>query len=109
MSNSLKYKHPDRIPNIHVETSVTGEYTKLSFKDNGLGIDTEFYKDKLFGMYKRFHNHVEGKGLGLFIIKTQIEAMDGYIEVYSQVGEGTEFCVYFKNFIVNNATASANE
>lgn len=103
LSNAIKYKHHDRLLKIHIESSIVGDFTKISFKDNGLGIDTQFYKDKLFGMYKRFHNHVDGKGLGLFIIKTQIEAMGGYIELHSKLGEGSEFCVFIPNTLnINN-------
>ena len=66
-------------------------YKVLSITDNGLGIDLERYKDRLFGMYKTFHGNKDAKGLGLFITKAQIETMKGKIEVESTVGEGTTF------------------
>jgi signal transduction histidine kinase len=65
----------------------------LDFNDNGLGINLERHGEKLFGMYKTFHEHKDAKGIGLFITKNQIEAMDGKIEVESAVDEGTTFRV----------------
>jgi signal transduction histidine kinase len=68
----------------------------LVFKDNGIGIDLEMHAGKMFGMYKTFHGNADAKGLGLFIIKTQIEALDGKIEVESELGHSTTFKVDFK-------------
>jgi two-component system aerobic respiration control sensor histidine kinase ArcB len=64
-------------------------------QDNGRGIDLSKYRDKLFGMYNTFHGNKDAKGLGLFIVKAQIEALKGEIEVKSEVGAGTSFMVYF--------------
>ena len=58
-------------------------------------MDTQTYKDKLFTLYQRFHTHREGRGLGLYLVKTQIEALGGYVEIKSTVGEGTTFHLYF--------------
>jgi signal transduction histidine kinase len=65
-------------------------------QDNGLGINLALYKNKLFSLYKRFHDHVEGKGLGLYLIKTQVAALGGKVEVESEVKVGTTFYVYIK-------------
>ena len=67
----------------------------LSISDNGLGIDLEKYGDKIFGMYKTFHNKEDSKGFGLYLVKNQIEAMGGSITVQSDVDRGTTFNVYF--------------
>ncbi|MGY8915134.1 MAG: ATP-binding protein, partial [Flavobacteriales bacterium] len=69
-----------------------GDFTLL-FRDNGLGIDLKKHGKKIFGMYKTFHKHKEAKGIGLFITKNQVEAMNGKISVESQVDEGTTFKV----------------
>jgi sensor histidine kinase regulating citrate/malate metabolism len=45
-------------------------------------------------MYKRFHLFPEGKGLGLYFVKTQINALHGKIELHSKVNEGTEVKIY---------------
>lgn len=95
-TNSIKYKHPDRNPVIEINAYAEGPYKILEFKDNGIGIDLKKYGTKIFGMYKTFHKHPEAKGIGLFITKNQIEAMNGKIEVSSVVNEGTSFKVYFQ-------------
>jgi signal transduction histidine kinase len=61
-----------------------------------LGIDLERFKDKLFSLYKRFHFHVEGKGMGLYLVKTQVNALGGKINIDSKVNEGTCFTISFK-------------
>ncbi|KAG1650585.1 D-alanine--D-alanine ligase [Nymphon striatum] len=73
--------HPDRDPIYELESSKEGKYTILSIKDNGLGIDLNKYGDKLFGMYKTFHDHAGARGIGLYITKNQIEAMKGKVSV----------------------------
>jgi signal transduction histidine kinase len=96
ISNAIKYRDPVRTPEIRLKTEIEGEYIRLSIKDNGLGIDLAQYGQNVFGLYKRFHLHVEGKGLGLYLVKTQIIAMGGRIEVQSELYKGTTFFVYFK-------------
>jgi light-regulated signal transduction histidine kinase (bacteriophytochrome) len=69
----------------------------LSVSDNGLGIDMSQFSGKIFTMYRRFHTHVEGKGIGLYLVKTQVEALGGRIEVESAVEVGTTFKIYIKD------------
>jgi chemotaxis protein histidine kinase CheA len=54
-------------------------------------MDLTKLKEKVFTLYQRFHHHVEGKGLGLFLVKTQVEALNGTIEINSSVNAGTNF------------------
>lgn len=92
ISNSIKYRKPDNPVFIGVRSKKSeNDKTELIFEDNGLGIDLESNAHKIFGMYKRFHNHVEGKGLGLHLVKNQVGMMNGTIEVRSKVNEGTCF------------------
>lgn len=95
ITNALKYKSPNIDTQIHIGLTKTENFKLLTIKDNGLGIDTKRHKDKLFRMFKTFHKNKDAKGLGLFIIKTQIQAMGGKIEVESEVDKGTTFKVYF--------------
>jgi signal transduction histidine kinase len=44
--------------------------------------------------FTRLHNHVEGSGIGLYIIKRIVKNYQGRIDVDSQPGEGTTFKVY---------------
>ena len=53
--------------------------------------------EKLFGMYKTFHQHKDSRGIGLFITKNQIEALGGSIQVESEINKGSNFKVFLKN------------
>jgi PAS domain S-box-containing protein len=95
ITNAIKYRDPMKKPVVHLTAVSDEDYTILSIKDNGLGIDLEEHGDKLFGMYKTFHNNPDARGIGLYITKNQIEAMNGKITVESEVGKGTTFNIYF--------------
>jgi signal transduction histidine kinase len=69
----------------------------LIFKDNGIGIDLERNRDKVFGLYQRFHDYPDSKGLGLYLVKSQVETMGGTINIESKVDVGTTFTLTFKN------------
>jgi len=97
VSNAIKYRHPDRKPIIEIRTTKNKNEICLSVADNGLGIDTAQSKNKLFTLYSRFHSHVEVKGMGLYLVKTQLTAMGGRIEIESEVGKGTTFNAFFKD------------
>jgi signal transduction histidine kinase len=68
----------------------------LVFADNGAGIDLLKHKDSIFGLYKRFNNKIEGKGLGMFMVKTQVETLGGKIQIHSEIGVGTEIQIEFE-------------
>ncbi|MFA9188317.1 PAS domain-containing protein [Flavobacterium sp. FBOR7N2.3] len=97
LTNSLKYKSNDRILRITITAHQIGNTVKLSFKDNGIGIDLDKNKDKVFGLYQRFHDYPDSKGLGLYLVKSQVEAMKGNISIESQVNKGTTITLTFKN------------
>jgi len=96
LTNSLKHKSPVRSLEIDISFFREDNYQVFVFKDNGLGINMSQNGNKIFGMYKTFNGNLDAKGLGLFIIKTQIEALGGTIEVESEVDQYTTFKVYFK-------------
>lgn len=96
ISNSIKYRQPDVDPVINISSSSEDNKVRLSFKDNGIGIDMQTSGKYLFGLYKRFHFHIEGKGMGLYMVKTQVDALHGKITVDSEVGKGTEFTMEFE-------------
>jgi PAS domain S-box-containing protein len=95
ISNAVKYQSPDRDCVIHLQTLLEEPYVVLKVKDNGLGISKR-NQEHLYTMFRRFHKHVEGSGVGLFMVKRIIDSAGGKIEVESQEGIGTEFKVYFK-------------
>lgn len=97
LTNSVKYRHPDRPAEITLRTKKENNLIVFSVSDNGIGIDMERYGNKLFGMYKTFHNNKDARGIGLYITKNQIEAMGGSIQAESEVDKGSIFSVYFND------------
>jgi len=95
ISNSIKYRRPDADPIIEIQSKKDNNKIILSFKDNGLGIDLDKKRNQIFGLYKRFHTHTDGKGVGLYMTKTQVETLGGRISVNSEVNKGTEFIIEF--------------
>jgi signal transduction histidine kinase len=96
VTNGIKYKSNERKSFIKIYSTIENGYVVVHIEDNGIGIDLKKNRDKLFGMYKTFHNNEDARGIGLFISKNQIEAMNGKIEVESEVNVGTTFKIYFK-------------
>ncbi|MCY1234546.1 Adaptive-response sensory-kinase SasA [compost metagenome] len=96
LTNAIKYRNPAKKLKITIATKEKHDKTILTFEDNGIGIDIERNKDKIFGLYQRFHNYPDSKGLGLYLVKSQVETMGGTIEVQSQVNKGTKFTLTFK-------------
>ncbi|RDC62418.1 PAS domain-containing protein [Adhaeribacter pallidiroseus] len=94
LSNALKYRSPTRTSWIKVHCSQKDEYQVLSVSDNGLGMDLSG-KPKLFSMFQRLHNHVEGSGIGLYMFKRIIDNAGGKIQVQSTLDEGSTFQVFF--------------
>ncbi|PZV80296.1 PAS domain S-box-containing protein [Algoriphagus aquaeductus] len=95
LSNAIKYRDPERRPHINLKSGFEDGNAFLEISDNGLGIDLERNGDKIFGMNKVFHDHPEAKGVGLYIVKTQIESMGGKITVQSKPHVGTTFRIQF--------------
>ncbi len=96
LTNAIKYREPSRQLRVNIATKVVNENLIITFKDNGIGIDLEKNSDKIFGLYQRFHNYPDSKGLGLYLVKSQVESMGGTISVASTVGKGTTFTIVFK-------------
>jgi PAS domain S-box-containing protein len=94
LSNAVKYHHPERPPQVRIycRPDPAGQYLVLCVQDNGLGIKESRYPE-LFAMFRRLHNHVEGSGIGLYMVKRIVENVGGRMEVHSQLGIGTTFSV----------------
>ena len=96
LSNSLRYAAPARPPRIRLSSApdlVTGRPV-LTVQDNGLGIDLDRYGPQLFQLFRRFHAHVDGTGMGLYLVNRIVQNHGGRIEVSSAVDEGTTFQLY---------------
>ncbi len=92
--NAIKYKRPKVNPSIAIFSRKNEGRLEILFKDNGKGIDEKNIRN-LFGLYNRFDTSVEGKGMGLFMVKMQVETLGGAISVESELGEGTTFKLEF--------------
>ncbi len=93
ISNALKYSRPDIPPQITILCKKENNQTVLSIKDNGLGIDLEKYGDRVFKLNEYFHQGYDSKGIGLYLVKTQVESIGGTIILHSKVNEGSEFII----------------
>ena len=100
IANSIKYRQPNLTPIIEISSELVAGKLIMKYKDNGLGIDLKKHGKNLFGLYKRFHHHVEGKGMGLFMVKTQLDAIGGTIKANSNLNQGTEFTMIFEDACV---------
>ncbi|QHL87625.1 PAS domain-containing protein [Nibribacter ruber] len=98
LSNAIKYRHPERSPVVRVSCEPEDAYVVLIVQDNGLGINPK-QQHKLFTMFSRFHDHVEGSGVGLYMVKRILDNAEGKIEVQSAVGVGSTFKVYLKRAV----------
>lgn len=93
ISNAIKYKLPNTPPRISITSTAVDDYIVLKFKDNGTGIDLDKKGHQVFGLYKKFNKNVEGKGMGLFMVKTQVESINGQITIESMPEKGTTFTI----------------
>ena len=95
VSNSIKYRSEQPLViKACSYNNITGQ-TIIEISDNGLGIDLAKQGNQLFKLYKRFHVHVPGKGLGLYLVRTQMEINGGRVEVQSRPNQGATFRLIF--------------
>ncbi len=95
--NALKYRSPEKSLKVTISTKRINEFIRLQVSDNGLGIDLKKHGREIFSLYKRFHEHTQGKGLGLHLVKMQAQATGGHVEVTSEPGTGSTFSVFLKD------------
>jgi len=96
--NAINYGKEGVPAKIEIATEKTEENVVLRFSDNGIGMELTPEKErKIFDMYGRLSGATEGKGFGLYLVKTQVEAMDGKIGVESEIGKGTTFTISLPN------------
>ena len=103
LSNALKYRHPARPPRITLGCRAAGKgWVALAVQDNGLGIRPAS-RDRLFVLFQRLHPHVEGSGIGLFMVKKIVENAGGRVEVESEEGVGSTFTVFLRTAAADGA------
>jgi signal transduction histidine kinase len=93
LSNSIKFRSPERVLKILVSSRVENGRAILEMRDNGLGFNVKLHHEKVFKLYRRFHTHVGGRGMGLYLIKTQAEVLHGSVEASSEPDQGALFRV----------------
>ena len=95
IQNAIKYRSLERPLVVSVKSYKTEGHLIIEVEDNGLGIDVQQHRQSLFMPYKRFHLHVTGRGLGLYLVRARVEALKGKIEIESHVNSGSRFRISF--------------
>ena len=95
ISNSIKYKRDNVASYIEFKSAIENKHKVLYVRDNGIGLNMERHGDNVFKLYKRFHRNISGKGMGLFLVKSQLEALNATITINSKEGVGTTFKLIF--------------
>ena len=95
-TNAIKYRSYSRPLKINIITKNVDNKIILIFEDNGIGLDVERHKTKIFGLYQRFHDRPNSKGMGLYLVKSQIESLGGSIDIESKIDVGTKFILKFE-------------
>ncbi|MGB9978773.1 sensor histidine kinase [Methanobacterium sp.] len=92
IGNALKFRKKDEAPKIHISAKKDGNEWIFSVKDNGIGIDDQYF-DMIFEVFKRLHaiGEYSGAGIGLAIVKRIIDRHGGHIWVESSPGKGSKF------------------
>ncbi|MGO4921261.1 ATP-binding protein [Maribacter spongiicola] len=96
ISNAIKYRRENVSSYIQFESAIENKQKVLYVRDNGIGLNLERHGDNVFKLYKRFHRNISGKGMGLFLVKSQLEALNATITIDSKVGQGTTFKLIFE-------------
>jgi len=96
ITNSIKYAIPGSTPIISIYSKKTNGINQLIFSDKGIGFDMKHVKDKIFGLHQKFNNHIDSKGIGLYLVNNHITSLGGKIDVESKINEGTTFTISFK-------------
>jgi signal transduction histidine kinase len=95
VNNGIKFRSPERQPEIFIKTETEGNFLLLSITDNGIGIE-ENKRDKIFSKYYRVENKIEGSGIGLYLINEIVKSNGGKILIESEMGKGSTFKVFLK-------------
>jgi signal transduction histidine kinase len=101
LSNAIKYRKVDKPVRIEITSKRSDNDVAIIFKDYGLGIDMDKHGSEIFTPFKRFEKTIEGSGVGLYLIQTQIKTLGGTIKVESTLGEGTTFTIKLPNSVIN--------
>jgi len=93
ISNSIRFRSFRRDLKILISCSFDVDGIYICVSDNGQGLDLEIVSDKLFSPFQRFHED-SGKGLGLFVLKSQLDALNATINVTENTDHGLTFKIF---------------
>ncbi|MET3980972.1 signal transduction histidine kinase [Mucilaginibacter sp. UYP25] len=96
LTNALKYRSPSRPLYLQISTKTIKDKIELTFEDNGIGLDVNRHRERIFGFYQKFHDNSDSKGLGLYLVKSQMEELGGTVAIESEVDKGTRLILSFK-------------
>lgn len=99
ISNALKYAHPQRPPYIRLNSVSRQSFCEIIVEDNGLGMDLESVGDRVFGLGQTFHENMDSKGIGLYLIQHQVKSLGGKINLESTVNQGSRFTLSFPEYL----------
>lgn len=90
LGNAVKFVAPGRVPHVTVRAERRGEWVRVWFEDDGIGIP-EAMLGRVFGMFQRLSKNYEGTGIGLALVKKVVERLGGSVGVESELGRGSRF------------------
>jgi len=97
ITNSIKYSKPDTLAEISIRSEKLDNKTQLIISDNGIGFDLDKVKDKVFGLYQTFNEHIDSNGIGLYLVYNHITNLGGHISLESEVNKGAKFTITFND------------
>jgi PAS domain S-box-containing protein len=97
ITNAIKFQHPGKRPEIQIKSTFRDNVVQLHITDNGVGMDWQKVKHKIFGLYQKFHNNHDGKGIGLYLVHSQVNALGGTINLQTELDKGTTFTISFNS------------
>jgi PAS domain S-box-containing protein len=106
LSNALKFTSPDRPPQVQVRSYLTPEGEPvLEVRDNGLGMALNNDNNPIFRLFSRQHTHIEGTGVGLYLVQRIVSSQGGHLTVNSRLDEGTTFTIHWTQATASPAVA----
>ena len=95
LQNAIKFKKDQQPLQIKIKASESNSTVTVVFIDNGIGVDLNKHSHKIFGLYRKFNSNIEGKGIGLHMVKKGMDIMGGKIHILSEPNSGTEVHLTF--------------
>jgi PAS domain S-box-containing protein len=97
ISNAVIYSSKERKQSfVHVNVRSDLKKCTILVEDNGIGIK-KVYLDKIFQMFYRANDKVEGSGIGLYIVQQSVLKLGGQVHVESKLNSGTRFTLTIPN------------